>query len=140
MSRGMPQPPVIAAPAIIPLLGRLTKAALMDLAWDLATLRSPGAGTAAVKTDVETRIRVIVETRQAARHGKQHIVDDFNSKHPIGTGVSYTPYENCKPEEVRHSQTRSEAWLLGGHTPAVLIDGVRGCVCLEFLTVRSRQS
>ena len=46
---------------------------------------------------------------------KQKQCDDWNEKHPVGTAVLVTDDDGNKHEAV----TRSEAELLGGHTPVI---------------------
>jgi hypothetical protein len=57
-------------------------------------------------------------------------VNDWNAKHPIGTPV--TRYKLIHPlREGNETKTRSEAWIMGGHSAMVLVEGVTGGVCLE---------
>ena len=58
----------------------------------------------------------------------QRIVYGFNAESRLGRRVRYYPVAG-KPEH-KLSRIRSEAWLLGGHTPVVMIDGDTGCVAL----------
>jgi hypothetical protein len=60
-------------------------------------------------------------------------VDAFNGKHAIGTPVEYRRYPTAEPVV---TVTRSEAWVMGGHTPVVLVDGVSGSVALFAIKVR----
>jgi hypothetical protein len=59
----------------------------------------------------------------------QRIVDQWNEEHPVGTTVRYWPVRG--DDECDVTATRSEAWLLGGHTPVVMIDGRAGGVALD---------
>lgn len=70
----------------------------------------------------------------ARRGGKQlRLIEQFNSRVPVGTPVLYWP---CPREnEGRESVTRSEAWLLGGHTPVVLVEGYAGGIALSHVMV-----
>lgn len=55
----------------------------------------------------------------------------WNEKHPKGTEVSYWTFEKVGPG--RRGQTRSEAWLVGGHTAVVQVSGASGCVALTHV-------
>lgn len=66
------------------------------------------------------------------RTGKNlRAVEQFNEHVPIGTPVLYWPGE--RTGEGRRSVTRSAAWLLGGHTPVVLVDGYPGGIALSHV-------
>ncbi len=57
-------------------------------------------------------------------------VNDWNAKHPVGTPV--TRYKLISPlREPNDTKTRSEAWIMGGHSAMVMVEGVAGGVCLE---------
>ncbi len=57
-------------------------------------------------------------------------VNDWNAKHPVGTPV--TRYKLINPlREGVVTKTRSEAWIMGGHSAMVMVEGVSGGVCLE---------
>ena len=67
---------------------------------------------------------------------QQKMVDDWNAKHPIGTAL--TRYKYVSPFiEPSETKTRSEAWLMGGHTAMVQVDGVAGGVSLESVKPKS---
>jgi hypothetical protein len=54
----------------------------------------------------------------------------WNAKHPVGTPV--TRYKIIDPlEDGKDTKTRSEAWVMGGHSVMVMVEGVSGGVCLE---------
>lgn len=55
----------------------------------------------------------------------------FNAIHRVGTPVSYKAHPSADPVT---TTTRSEAWVLGGHTAVVLIAAGAGCVALDALT------
>lgn len=59
-------------------------------------------------------------------------VEGFNRAHAIGTKVLYRSYPGATH---RATQTRSEAWVLGGHTPVVMIEGTAGGVALDALVI-----
>lgn len=57
-------------------------------------------------------------------------VSDWNQKHPIGSKVMR--YKIIDPlEDGNETKTRSEAWVMGGHSAMVMVEGVSGGVCLE---------
>ena len=56
----------------------------------------------------------------------------WNASYPIGTPV--TRYKLISPlREPVATKTRSEAWLMGGHTAMIKVDGVAGAVTVESL-------
>ena len=57
-------------------------------------------------------------------------ISDWNEKYPVGTPV--TRYKLINPlEDGAVTKTRSEAWLMGGHSAMVMVEGVPGGVTLE---------
>jgi hypothetical protein len=57
-------------------------------------------------------------------------VNDWNAKYPVGTPVMR--YKCIDPlSEGNETKTRSEAWIMGGHSAMVMVEGVSGGVCLE---------
>ena len=64
------------------------------------------------------------------RHNPQSSVDSWNASHPVGTAVKVRKDGG----EVVESETRSEAWVLGGHTAVVMVTGIRGCYLLNRVT------
>ncbi|WP_300680721.1 hypothetical protein [Nocardioides sp.] len=58
-------------------------------------------------------------------------VEQFNQIVPIGTPVLFWP--GAREGEGRESKTRSEAWMLGGHTPAVMVEGYPGGIALSHV-------
>jgi hypothetical protein len=54
---------------------------------------------------------------------------DWNMRNPIGTIVNFHPVIG-RPE-FRVRKTRSEAWVLSGHTIVVQLEGESGCVAVE---------
>ena len=55
---------------------------------------------------------------------------DWNASHPIGTPVMR--YKLINPlREGAETKTRSEAWVMGGHSVMVMVDGVSGGVLLD---------
>lgn len=64
----------------------------------------------------------------------QAMVDDFNARFPVGTAVKrYPTTERCDPGI--ETTTRSEAFLMGGHSAMVLIHGQAGAWSLDCIRV-----
>ena len=56
--------------------------------------------------------------------------EDWNQANPAGTTV--TRYRLINPlREGSKTKTRSEAWVMGGHSVMVMVEGVSGGVLLE---------
>lgn len=73
-----------------------------------------------------------IMSASARRNGKNiDLVEQFNALVPIGTPVLYWPGE--RSGEGRKSITRSAAWLLGNHTPVVMIEGYAGGIALSHV-------
>lgn len=58
----------------------------------------------------------------------QRQVDNWNTKHPVGTAVSFE--EIVGRGETLRTSTRDEASVFGGHTAVVLLEGKSGFVDL----------
>ena len=65
---------------------------------------------------------------------KAEVVKKFNATHPVGTPVLYWP-GMCEGDGQK-SITRSAAWLLGGHTPVVLVEGYAGGIALSHVRLQ----
>lgn len=66
------------------------------------------------------------------RNGKNTAaVEQFNTLVPEGSPVLFWPGERLG--EGRPSRTRSAAWLLGGHTPVVMVEGYAGGIALTHV-------
>ncbi|HYU99913.1 MAG TPA: hypothetical protein VE977_13880 [Pyrinomonadaceae bacterium] len=64
------------------------------------------------------------------QRNQQKLVEQWNAKYPTGTPV--TRYRLINPLEIpEDTKTRSEAWLMGGHTAMVMVEGVAGGVMVE---------
>ena len=62
---------------------------------------------------------------------QQKLVDDWNAKHPsCDVDIIWHKLINPNREPVR-SQTRSPAWLMGGHTAMIQVGGQAGGVALQ---------
>lgn len=67
---------------------------------------------------------------------QQHIVDSWNEKHPIGTPVTRYRLVNPLADPVQ-TKTRSLAWVMGGHTAMVMVEGQAGGVMVESCVAAS---
>lgn len=66
--------------------------------------------------------------RQAAQAAKiEQLVDRWNAAHPFPAPVIVTKDDK---REVK-TTTRSDAWVLGGHTAVVMVIGISGGYLLE---------
>ncbi|MDR0611488.1 MAG: hypothetical protein LBG58_15375 [Planctomycetaceae bacterium] len=73
----------------------------------------------------------------------QKIVDQFNRKVKIGDEVFYYPVlsKNCPPESQspKRLKTKSEAWILGGHTAVVYLEGVGNVAVTHCFPVKENE-
>lgn len=60
-------------------------------------------------------------------------VERWNEAHPVGTPV--TAYPGVRGENALTTRTLSTAWLLGDHTPVVLVEGYAGGIALDHIDV-----
>lgn len=65
-------------------------------------------------------IREIIQAEQAD-------VDNWNAQHPVGTEVRVM--RDFGGPVI--TKTRSEAWMLGGHTAVVMLEGISGAYALD---------
>lgn len=68
---------------------------------------------------------------KAHQRKQQAMVDAWT--HPEGTPVIFRKDDGSIVE----TKTRSGAWMLGGHSAVVMLDGISGCYSLERVTVRT---
>lgn len=61
----------------------------------------------------------------------QRELDEWNKANPIGTKVTVR-LDSGVPFETK---TKREAYLLGGHTKVVFVDGISGAYALNRVTV-----
>jgi hypothetical protein len=61
------------------------------------------------------------------KRGTIAAVNRWNKNHPPETPVVLTKDDGSEVE----TKTRSGAWLLGGHTAVVMVEGISGCYLLE---------
>jgi hypothetical protein len=76
------------------------------------------------------------EPRRDCPHQAAREVGAWNEAHPVGTRVA--AYPGCRPEDAPDCErldtvTRSQAWVLGGHTPVVMVDGHSGGIALTHI-------
>jgi hypothetical protein len=74
-------------------------------------------------------------TRRAAvwEAEKWLTIHQWNEAHPVGTVVSAWPVARTDPP--LRTVTRTPAWVLGGHTPVVSVDGYPGGIALTHVEV-----
>ncbi len=78
----------------------------------------------------------VTKTLQRRLEEATKLVEDFNRDYPVGTEVVY--YELIDPKARPHpSKTRSTAWVMGGHSAMIMVDGVSGGVALEHIEVKN---
>lgn len=58
---------------------------------------------------------------------EQEDVDNWNAKHPVGTEVRVMR-DFGGPV---FTKTRSEAWMLGGHTAVIMLEDISGAYSLD---------
>lgn len=51
----------------------------------------------------------------------------WNAAHNVGRDVTVL----MDSGEKKTTKTRSEAWLMGGHTAVIMLEGISGCYALE---------
>ncbi len=60
----------------------------------------------------------------------QAAVDAWNAKNPVGTPVRVMRDMG----DTLVTKTRSEAWMLGGHTAVIQVEGISGSYALDRVT------
>jgi len=61
----------------------------------------------------------------------EHQIAEFNRRYPVGTTVCV----ELDSGERRTTITRSAAQILGGHSPVIWLEGVRGCYLLDRVSI-----
>lgn len=61
--------------------------------------------------------------------GLQEQCEEFNARFPVGTKVKY--WEVLGHPEFKIYITRSQAFILNGHTACIFLEGKAGCVALN---------
>lgn len=65
--------------------------------------------------------------RSVSADGLLRRCDEWNHQHPVGTAVLLT----MDSGDEKRTKTRSEAWVLSGHTAVIQVEGVAGCYDLQ---------
>ncbi len=65
--------------------------------------------------------------RMPSAKDQQRRAHNWNLHYPVGTAVTVTLDDGTKKPTV----TVCEAWVLGGHTAVILLDGITGAYNLE---------
>lgn len=65
--------------------------------------------------------------KQLSPAALDRLVDDWNSRHRIGDPVVVTKDDGSKVETV----ATTAAYVMGGHTAVIHLEGIRGCYALE---------
>lgn len=63
----------------------------------------------------------------------QRACDEFNVKYPVGTAVR-VKLDNGAIKATQETKTKSKAWMMGGHTAVVLLEGIPGAYALSRVT------
>ncbi|MFI6160366.1 hypothetical protein ACIA59_10500 [Micromonospora haikouensis] len=63
----------------------------------------------------------------------QAVVDDFNAEHGSRAWVRY--WTGTRDDAAKFGLTDGKAWLLGGHTPVVRVEGAASCIALTHVDV-----
>lgn len=71
----------------------------------------------------------IADMRQPSLQTLTKQITSWNAAHPVGIAVQYHPVMN-RPE-FRERVTKSEAFILSGHTACIWLQDERGCVALD---------
>lgn len=66
--------------------------------------------------------------KQPSKKALEHIVALWNSKYPVGTKVQVRKALN--DHGFIETVTTSEAYVLSGHSPVVMLKGISGCFAL----------
>lgn len=61
------------------------------------------------------------------RRNPEKWVNDWNSKYPVGKPVEVTLDDGS----IKETKTASEAWVMGGHTGVIKLEGISGGYALS---------
>lgn len=61
---------------------------------------------------------------------EQKKCDDWNSQRQAGASVDV----RLDDGSIKKTKTRSDAWLMGGHTAVIMLEGIAGGYMLERVT------
>lgn len=73
-----------------------------------------------------------IPTTEARLH---QMCDTYNSEFPVGIPV----WVALDDGRILDTRTRSEAWVLGGHSVVVMVEGIAGGYSLDRVTPKSQQ-
>lgn len=59
--------------------------------------------------------------------------EQFNERHPVGTGVQWWTGVREGQPPTGETKTRTPAQMLGGHTPVVWVEGHPACIALTHI-------
>lgn len=76
--------------------------------------------------------RLLTLYRNQAMWSHEDMKEQFNATYPVNSPIWYRRDNGSQYATF----TRSEAWLLGDGTPVVKVEGIRGGVDVERITVR----
>ncbi len=75
-------------------------------------------------------------SRQAAKSAQRVAVERWNRSHRIGTPVIVVRDDKSEFQTV----TRSDAWLLGGHSAVIQVEGIAGAYSLSRVSPATLQT
>lgn len=80
-----------------------------------------------------TDLELTMPRRQTPPLGRDphHAALMWSATHSEGTPVRYYPRKGSR--EFRETTTRSAAWVMGGHSAMVMVEGVSGGVSLDHV-------
>lgn len=70
-------------------------------------------------------------SKRPSLESQTRAVHEWNAPHNVGKTVRVRRDDGS----VLTTKTRSQAWLLGGHTAVILVDGIAGAFALDRVTV-----
>lgn len=73
----------------------------------------------------------MTQTQHKQQVDPQKQVDDFNAKYAVGSPV--TAYPGCLGGDALHTKTTSKAFVLGGHTAVVMVEGHPAAIALSHI-------
>lgn len=72
-------------------------------------------------------------TQQMDSETAEQIVEEWNRQHAVGAPVKAWPGVVGDENNELHTTTRTEAQLLGGHTPVVWVEDHPSCIALTHV-------
>ena len=77
--------------------------------------------------------------QQAERWRLDNRCQQWNATCPKGTKVRYFSIA-CEDLKFVETTTRSEAWIIGGDSLVVMLDGVSGCVACDHIQLVTKET